>query len=260
MSTLGKKTHLNRIFSHASGRILAVAVDHFINYPVGMPEPLRHMGSTLERIVEGRPNSITMNKGIALRFMERFAGQVPFIVQTMALRPELPQYADTASVEEVVAMGADAIAVAMFVKCPMETQYLKQLSAVVREAERFGLPVIPHIYPLSSGDERSVVLHAPEDVFYAVRAGLEMGADVIKAPYTGDVASFHDIVSATPVPVVAAGGPQCKTLDEAAQMVSEIAQAGAAGATIGRNVWGFPDIPAAIRKLKAALYEEAGRV
>jgi len=256
MSDLGKRVRLNRILGHPSGRMLSVAVDHLILYPTGMPEALQHMGETVAQVVAGRPSAITMNKGIARRFMGPYAGQVPLIVQSMILRPDEPRHASTVDVEEVIALGGDAIAVAMFVKGAHEIEYMGHLAGVVRAAERFGLPVIPHIYPLSSGDEHSTVTHAPEDVFYAVRVGLEMGADLIKAPYTGDVASFRDIVSQTPVPVVAAGGPRCETLDDAVQMVRDVARAGAAGATIGRNVWGFPDIPQAIERLKRALFEE----
>lgn len=256
MSSLGKQVRLNRIFSHPSGRILSVAVDHLINYPIGLPAGLRQMGQTIEAIIAGRPSAITMNKGIARRFMPPFAGQVPLIVQSMALRPGDPDYADTAAVEEVVAMGADAIGVAMFVHCDMEIQYIQHLSDVVREAETFGLPVIPHIYPLSSGDERHTVTHDPEDIFYAVRMGLEMGADVIKVPFTGDAASFRDIVAVTPVPVVTAGGPTCKTIEDAVAMVRDVVASGAAGSTVGRNVWGFADIPQAINRLKAAMFEQ----
>ncbi|MFA6242734.1 MAG: hypothetical protein WC655_17480 [Candidatus Hydrogenedentales bacterium] len=253
MSELGRRTRLNRIFSHASGRILAVAADHMINYPVGMPDGLRRIEETIARIVDGRPNSITVNKGVATRCLIRFAGRVPFIVQQMALTPGRPGYADHADVEEVVAMGADAIAVSIFVKDEGELANLKRLSATVREAERFGLPVIPHIYPLTTRDGQRVPSNAPEDIFYAVRVGLEMGADVVKVPYTGDPKSFGDIVSATPIPIVTSGGPKCDTLDQAVAMLRDVVRSGAAGSAVGRNVWGFDDIPGAIALLKDAL-------
>ena len=255
MSELGKQVRLKRLFNHPTGRLLSVAVDHMINYPVGLPAGLRTMEQTLEQIVAGRPSAITMNKGVARRYGHIFAGVTPLIVQSMALRPDDTDFADSATVEEVAAMGADAIAVAMFVHCDMEIRYLRHLSAVVREAERFGLPVIPHIYPLSSGDEKHAVVHDSESVFYAVRAGFEMGADVVKVPYTGDIASFRDITSVTPVPVVVAGGPRCETLDEAERMIRDVVQAGAAGATVGRNVWGFKDIQGAIERLKRAAFQ-----
>lgn len=255
MSSLGKRTRLNRIFSDPSGRILSVAVDHLINYPIGLPKGLRTMGRTLEEVVAGRPHAITMNKGIAMRFMEPHAGKVPFIIQSMALRPEWDEFAFSAHVEEVVALGADAIAVAMFLKGPSEIRFINHLSRVVRESEQYGLPVIPHIYTLSSGDEKTSVTHDPEDIFYAVRMGLEQGADVIKVPFTGDEASFRDIVAVTPVPVVAAGGPRCETLAEAVAMMQAVARTGAAGATVGRNVWEFADIPGAIHELTRAMVD-----
>jgi class I fructose-bisphosphate aldolase len=244
---------LNRILANQKRRVLTVAVDHMINYPVGFPGGLRQMDATLAKIVEGEPDALTMNKGVAMRYWMPYAGQVPLIIQSMALRPGEPDFADTATVEEVVGLGADAIAVAMFVYCDLEMDYLRHLSEVVRIAEPYGLPVIPHIYPLASGDERNTVLHDAEHVFYAARVGLEMGADLIKVPYTGDVASFQDIVNTLPVPVVAAGGPRCATLNDAVVMAQDIGRAGAAGATMGRNVWEFDDIPLAIMQLKQAI-------
>ena len=255
MSALGKQTRLNRIFSHPSGRILSVAIDHLINYPEGIPDGLRTLGDSIAQIVAGRPNSITLNKGAAMRYLPACAGQVPFILQSMVLRADSPHFGAQTSVEEAVAMGADAIAVAMFVKCANEIEYVKHLGAVVRESERFGLPVVPHIYPLSGGCEKVTAVHDAESIHYAVRIALEMGADFIKVPYTGDVASFRDIVSLTPVPVVTAGGPKCATLEEAEQFLRDVAASGAQGSTIGRNVWGFNDIPAAIARLKTALFE-----
>ena len=137
MSALGKQIRLNRIFSHPSGRILAVAADHMINYSIGMPEGLRRIGDTVRRIIEARPSSITLNKGVAARCMGELAGRVPLIIQQMAPRPGCDGFADHAEVEEAVAMGADAIAVAMFVKDPGEFEFLKRLSKTVREAERW---------------------------------------------------------------------------------------------------------------------------
>jgi fructose-bisphosphate aldolase, class I len=255
VSALGKATRLNRILAGRTRRVLTVAVDHMINYPIGFPVELRRIAATLGKVIEGKADAVTMNKGTAMRLMEPYAGRVPLIIQSMALRPDEPDFADSATVEETLGLGADAIAVAMFVYGETELAYIRHLAHVVRCAAPFGLPVIPHIYPLESGDEKHTVVHDPEYVHYAARVGFEMGADLVKVPYTGDVASFRDIVSDIPVPVVSAGGPKCPTLDDAVRMARDIGHAGAAGATMGRNVWGFDDIPAAIQRLKAAINE-----
>jgi fructose-bisphosphate aldolase, class I len=251
MTTLGKQIRLNRIFSHPSGRILSVAVDHLVNYPIGMPAGLRNIQPTLRQIVEGRPDAITMMKGLAKHCWSEYAGRVPLIIQQMATRPDVDEYADVVTVEECVSMGADAIAVAVLVKGRHQMRHTRQLASVVQESESYGLPVITHIYPVDP--EQNKIVHTPEEIFYAVRVGMEMGADVIKTPYTGDVNAFRDIVASVPVPVVCAGGPRCETMEEVEAMLRDVAKTGAAGATVGRNVWGFPDIPQAVQRLRRAI-------
>ena len=253
MTSLGKQTRLNRIFSHPSGRMLGIAVDHLITYPVGMPGGLRAIEQTVECIVEGAPSSITLNKGIAVRCMDRFAGRVPMIMQQMAITFDRPGFADHVTPAEAIALGADAIAVSILVRGDGEVANMRHLSKTVRKAERFGLPVMPHIYPVVERDGKSTVSHAPEDVFYAARIGVEMGADVVKVPFTGDAASYGDIVDATPIPVVAAGGPRCEDLEAAVSMTREVVRSGAAGAVVGRNVWGFHDVAGALSEFKQVM-------
>jgi fructose-bisphosphate aldolase/2-amino-3,7-dideoxy-D-threo-hept-6-ulosonate synthase len=120
----------------------------------------------------------------------------------------------------------------------------------VRVAERYGLPVVAHIYPIRN----KTISHQPDDVYFAMRTGMELGVDLVKIPYTGDVASFRDIVVGCPVPAVAAGGPRCDTLDQAKAMLADVVRSGAAGATVGRNVWEQPDIVGAILTLKAVVH------
>ena len=79
---------------------------------------------------------------------------------------------------------------------------------------------------------------------------------MVKTPYCGDVKAHAHIVAASPVPVVAAGGPKQGTLEAALNMIAEVVQSGARGATVGRNVWGFPHITAAVHAFKAVIHEE----
>jgi class I fructose-bisphosphate aldolase len=118
------------------------------------------------------------------------------------------------------------------------------------------MPVVLHIYPrIYHTDGTVAVSHKPEEVSWAVRCAIELGADVIKVPYTGDVQSFHDIIADCPVPVVAAGGPRTETLQDALKMTGEVVKSGARGVTAGRNVWGFSDVASAIRQFKRVIHE-----
>ncbi len=61
----GKLVRLGRLFSHPSGRMCSVAVDHYIVYGAGLPEGLRAFRRTVSSIVEARPDAVTMHIGMA---------------------------------------------------------------------------------------------------------------------------------------------------------------------------------------------------
>ena len=150
-------------------------------------------------------------------------------------------------------LGADAFAVSAFVRCATEADYLRVVADCVRQAARFDIPVICHVYPRE--EVSRTISFAPEDIAWAVRCAVEVGADVVKTPYCGDVTAYAQIVADAPVPVVAAGGPKSQTLRSALEMICEVVQSGARGATIGRNVWGFAEITAAVRAFKAVIHD-----
>lgn len=97
----------------------------------------------------------------------------------------------------------------------------------VRDAARFELPVVCHIYPRDPATGK-IVFH-PEDIAWAVRCAVEVGVDVVKTPYCGDVQAYAQIVADSPAPVVAAGGPQSDSLRAALQMMADVVASGARG-------------------------------
>ncbi len=250
---LGKLIRLNRLFSHPSGRLCSVAVDHLLGYSHGMPPGLLHIKSTLAAVMAARPDAVTMHKGIAASAWPPYAGAVPLIVQSTMARPDDTARQQAATPEDAVRLGADAFAVAAFVRGSTEADYLRVVADCVREASRFEIPVICHIYPRnpSTGE----ILFTPNEIAWAARCAVEMGADVVKVPYCGQIEAYAQIVADSPVPVVAAGGPQCKTLKQALTMMSEVVRSGARGATIGRNIWGFAQIGAAVEAFKAVIHD-----
>lgn len=262
---LGKAIRLQRLFGDPSGRLCSVAVDHYINYPVGVPRGLRNIRETLTAVVAGRPDAVTMHKGVAAAVWGQHAGRVPLIIQSMAGRPDDTACEVMAHADEAVRLGADAIATAAFIRGRTEAEHLRLVADLVREAEPYDLPVILHIYPRRFCDDDSgqgfaagaAISLEPEDIDWAVHCGLEVGADVIKTPYCGDLAAFGDITSACPRPVVIAGGPQTPTLRDALAMTGDAMAAGARGATIGRNVWGSSRITNTVIAFKAVVHDGA---
>ena len=253
---LGKAVRLNRIFSHPSGRLCSVAVDHFVGYQKGLPQGLVNVPHAIRQLIDGRPDAITMHRGMALQAWPTHAGVIPLIISSVLFTLDDAMIDVSAEPEDVVRMGADAIAVAIGVRGPREGAFLRILSDQVAKADRLNLPVIAHIYPRDYSNGPTIVTD-PENIMWAVRAGVECGADVVKVPFTGDAASFRDIIATSPVPVVAAGGPRTETLHETLAMLGEAIKAGARGATIGRNIWGSHDPTQMLLACKAMIHDTA---
>jgi class I fructose-bisphosphate aldolase len=251
---LAKKIRLNRIFAHPSKRLCSVAVDHFVGYQKGLPRGLVNLPETLRKLVAGQPDAVTMLKGLAKGAWSPYAGRIPLIIQSMSFTADDRLIENLARPEEVLRLGADAIAVSIGVRGPNEGKFLALLAQMVAEADRIGLPVIAHIYPRDFSQGGTIVFDH-ENILWAVRCGIECGADVIKVPFTGQVPSFREIVSTSPVPVVAAGGPRCDTLLSALEMIDQAVEAGAQGATIGRNIWGTDDPTRAVVAFRAVIHD-----
>jgi class I fructose-bisphosphate aldolase len=252
---LGKQIRLNRLFSHPSGRFCSVAVDHFVGYSARLPEGLRNLPETIAAVVSGAPDAITMQKGTALTCWPPHAGKVPLVLQAGCFTADDGIMEILTSPEDVVLFGADALAIAIGVRGPNEGNYIRMLADGVSAAANYDVPVIAHIYPRAFDSEGARILHDPENIYWATRVGIECGADVIKVGYTGDPASYRDIVNSSPVPVVAAGGPRADTLEKALEAMAGVVASGAKGATIGRNVWGHGDVAAALRAFKAVIHD-----
>jgi DhnA family fructose-bisphosphate aldolase class Ia len=96
--------------------------------------------------------------------------------------------------------------------------------------------------------------HAQEVVAHAARIGAELGADIVKANFTGTIDTFKAVVESCPVPVVIAGGPKCKTSAEILQTTREAIEAGAAGLSIGRNVFQHENPTLIVKALSAIVH------
>ena len=252
---VGKQTRLNRIFSNASGRICTLAIDHFIAYQDGLPEGLRDLPETLRTIMPAKPDAVTMHKGTAMSCWGPYAGKVPLIVQSVIGRPDDSADADLATPEDAVRLAADAFAVCAFVRGPTEVNHLRRVADFVRAAGPWDMPVIAHSYPRVYADDGTIeISFEPEHVAWAVRCAFEVGVDIIKVPYTGDPESYRQIIESCPVPIVAAGGPKTETLQDALDLAAGVVAAGAAGMTIGRNIWGASDPAEAMKAFKAVIH------
>ena len=254
MTHLGKEIRLQRLMQYRRGRFLDITVDHGIAR--GVLPGLENIEALLGKIVETQPDALTMQKGIAEKAFLPYAGLVPLVIKCSSYSPYHYSY-DTmiTSVEEAVQLGADAVAIGVIVGSERQPEALNHLGTFVRDARRYGVPTVAHIYPrgeLIPKDEHYQV----DAVQYATRLGAEIGVDIIKTHYTGSPESFAKVVEATPAWVVASGGVEAKDAASFLQKARDVVDAGAAGLACGRFVWTHPEMDKLIVALKHILHND----
>jgi DhnA family fructose-bisphosphate aldolase class Ia len=134
---------------------------------------------------------------------------------------------------------------------------LHHLGLIAREASLAGMPLIAHIYPkgemIKPEDQYSV-----QALSYAVRAGAELGVDIIKTWYAGSPEAFAKVCECAPGKVVAAGGPKADTEREFLEMTRGVMDAGAIGVAFGRNIWEHKNPTLMIKALKVIIHANKG--
>lgn len=236
MSALGKAVRMARLRNAASGRVFTVAIDHAPSY--GILPGLEDISAVAAAVAAGGPEALLMMRGTAERCFLPFAGKLSLILKASTLSPFHPERDVWVNhVEDALALGADAIAMALTVGSPDQADLLANVSDLVAEASTTGMPVIVHAYPNGSLVPAAERYTAPR-VAYASRLAAELGVDIVKTFYTGSAETFsHVVAAAAPALVVAAGGPCLDTPLDCFRMAQGVVQAGAAGITFGRNVW-----------------------
>lgn len=247
---LGKEIRMKRLLNRETGRLLAITVDHAMAR--GVLPGLEEIEKTIARVMVGRPDSLTMQKGIAERLFQPYAGDVSLILKATTFSPYHMNYdTPTADVEEAVRLGADAISVGILVGGERQPEMITHLARITRDAASLGMPVVSHIYPRGEfiKDEKDY-----ENVRYAVRVAAELGVDLIKTSYPGNPDDFRKVVIASPARVVVAGGSPGKELRDYLQMTRDVIDAGGAGVTYGRFVWQHENPGLVVKALHALIH------
>jgi fructose-bisphosphate aldolase, class I len=197
---------------------------------------------------------VAMQKGLADKYYQKDVYKTPLIVKlngkTNYHKGEELFSPQNCSVEEALRLGAAGVGYTIYIGSERENESYVEFSRIVEEAHKAEIPVIMWAYP--RGKHIGEAEHSPENIAYAARIALEMGADMVKLAYTGDVSSMKWVVRvAGKTKVLAVGGS--KTDEEAIlAKTREIVEAGVAGWAMGRNIW-QDDNPIEISKKIAAI-------
>ncbi|MHC4476501.1 MAG: 2-amino-3,7-dideoxy-D-threo-hept-6-ulosonate synthase [Planctomycetota bacterium] len=234
---IGKMIRLERIIDRNSRRTVIIPMDHGVT--VGPIPGLEHMRTTIDKVVAGGANAILMHKGIVAaghRGAGRDVGLIIHLSGGTSMSPDPNAKELVCTVEEAIKLGGDAVSVHINLGAETDKEMLGQLGYISERCLQWQIPLVAMMYTRGPkiSDEFNV-----KNVKHAARVGAELGADIVKVPYTGSVETFAEVVNGCPVPVVIAGGPKMGSDEDIFKMVAGALQAGAAGLSIGRNAFQY---------------------
>lgn len=253
---IGKFIRLERIFNRNSGRSVIIPMDHGVT--IGPVAGLVDMKKSVNDVAEGGANAIVMHKGVVAcghRGSGRDVGLIIHLSASTAVSPDPNAKVLVCTVEEALKLGADAISIHVNLGAEDEKKMLRDFGTVAREACEWRLPLLAMMYTrghkIKNEYDVAVVKHA-------ARVGAELGADVVKVPYTGSPETFRDVVEGCFVPVVIAGGEKMETDEDILKMVKGSVDAGGAGVSIGRNAFQHDRPDRIVRAISRIVHENWG--
>lgn len=248
MSSISQR--MNRIFRQ-DRKTFILAMDHGANFKV-VPA-LKDVGKVIRETAAAGADAFLSTVGMADKFGECFLGK-GIILRidggvSCLLKPSKAMQI-TATPEDALRLGADAVITMAFPGSSFENEVLSNLARTALACHQWNLPVTAEALP--RGFEKSDDYRTPENIMFACRQAVELGADIIKTEYTGDRDSFKEMCESVYAPVVILGGAKKVPERELLQEIKDAMESGGAGVAMGRNIWGHENparYAAAIAKL-----------
>lgn len=245
----GKNIRINQLFKH-SQRIFILPLDHGIT--IGPVEGLTNLPA-LVKSVKDNVDAVVVHKGMVNQVAESVGsgncGLIVHLSASTSLSPDPNKKELVTSVDQAIKLGASAISVHINLGSSSEADMLKDLGRTAELCEFWGMPLLAMMY-VRDGTKESE--YNPVKIKQAARVAEELGADIVKVNYTGNIDSFSEVTDSVKIPVIIAGGPKMSSDEDLLNMISDSVKAGAKGVAIGRNVFQHknPDLLSAqIRKL-----------
>lgn len=231
------------------GHALYMPIDH--GYFQGPTTSLEQPGKTVKPLLP-YSDALFVTRGVLRSSIDPYKSK-PVILRvsggTSVVGKDLANEGITTSMEEAIRLNVSAVGISIFVGTDYEKESLLNLSKLVNEGERYGIPVMAVTAvgkELEKRDARYLAL--------ASRVAAELGARVVKTYWCE---GFEKVAEGCPVPVVMAGGPQTETEREVFDFVYDGMQRGAIGVNLGRNVWKNPHPVPMVKALRAIIHQKA---
>lgn len=239
------------------GRGVWIPMDHGLSsYPV---EGLNDVDSAVDDCISAGVDAIVLQKGVLSHQLSRTLWK-NFVMHVSASTIHGGENGDrkmlVGTAKEAHERGASALSCQINLGDRREYEMMESAGALTTSALKYAFPVLGMVYPRgpnlvpSKGD-------ATKGVAHAARVAWELGCHVAKVPWTGDAASFAEVCSAVPIPVLIAGGPRSKPFIQTLEIVESAISSGASGVCMGRQVFSSANRVDRIKALRAIVHEGA---
>ena len=236
----GKSIRMERITDRRTGNAVIVPMDHGISS--GPLSGLIDMKQTVDDVSNGGATAVLMHKGL-IRYSYRQSGRdVGLIMHLSAstnLGPSANSKVQITTIEEAIKYGADAVSIHINFGSEDEPSMLESAGEISKQCNDWGMPLVVMAYPRGPQIKNQ---YDPEAIAHCARASAELGADIVKVSYTGDIDTFREVCRGALAPVVIAGGPKMNSDMDILNMVPDSIEAGGHGVSIGRNVFQHRDV------------------
>ncbi len=245
----GMKNRLARIINPKDNKTVMLAVDH--GYFLGPVSKLEEPAKTIAPLIS-YADALMLTRGV-LRASVDAASSVPIVLRVSGgnsiVGKDLSNESITVAMEDAIRLNVSAVALSIYVGSEHEHQTLVNLSRLVDEGQKYGIPVLAVTAvgkELAKRDARYLSL--------ACRIAAELGAHFVKTYYCED---FGKVVKSCPVPLVIAGGPKLETELDALNIAHAAINEGASGVDMGRNIWQSSNPVGMIKAIRAIVHESA---
>jgi len=244
----GMRNRLNQLMP--DGKCFFMPIDH--GYFQGPTSGLEKPGKTVAPLMQ-YVDALFCTRGVLRSAIDPVKSK-PIVLRvsgcTSMVGKDLANEELTTSIDDIIRLNVGAVGVSVFIGSDYEKETLKNLSRLVNECERYGIPVMAVTAVGKEMEKRQARYLA-----LCCRIAAELGAKVVKTYWCDK--DFDKVVGGCPVPVIMAGGPKCKNEDEVLEFVHNGMQNGAVGINLGRNVWQSPNSVAIAKALRAIIHSNA---
>ena len=241
----GMQNRLARIFRPESGRTTMLAIDH--GYFQGPTSGLERVDLNILPLVPFA-DALMLTRGM-LRSVVPPTLQAGFVLRASggpSILKELSNEQLALDIDDAARLGACAVAVQVYIGGEYETQTVTNMTRLVDEGLRRGIPVLG---VTAVGRE---LVRDSRYLGLATRICAELGAQVVKTYYCDE--GFEQVTSGCPVPIVMAGGKKLAERD-ALEMAYRAIDQGAAGVDMGRNIFQSDAPVAMLQAVRKVVHE-----